>query len=73
MDSRNHANGIDNCAAGCCTIFVANQYAGKVSHAQAMAKANEEYQKYQVKNISPVKEEYLLMIKDIEKQAKGHQ
>lgn len=47
--------------------------AGKVSHAQAMAKANEEYRKYQVKNLSPVEEEYLLMIKDIEKQAKGHQ
>ena len=47
--------------------------AGKVSHAQAMAKANEEYQKYQVKNLSPVEEEYFLMIKDIEKQAKGHQ
>ena len=47
--------------------------AGKISHAQAMAKANEEYQKFQVKNLSPVEEEYLLMIKDIEKQAKGHQ
>lgn len=47
--------------------------AGKVSRAQAMAKANEEYRKYQVKNLSPVEEEYLLMIKDIEKQAKGHQ
>jgi len=47
--------------------------AGKVSHAQAMAKANEEYQKYQVKNLSPVEEEYLLTIKEIEKQAKGHQ
>lgn len=47
--------------------------AGKVSHAQAMAKANEEYRKYQVKNLSPVEEEYLLMIKDIEKQVKGHQ
>lgn len=47
--------------------------AGKVSHAQAMVKANEEYRKYQVKNLSPVEEEYLLMIKDIEKQAKGHQ
>ena len=46
--------------------------AGKVSHAQAMAKANEEYQKYQVKNLSPVEEEYLLTIKDIEKQLKGH-
>lgn len=47
--------------------------AGKISHAQAMAKANEEYQKYQVKNLSPVEEEYLLTIKDIEKQVKGHQ
>ena len=47
--------------------------AGKVSLAQAMARANEEYRKYQVKNLSPVEEEYLLMINDIEKQAKGHQ
>lgn len=47
--------------------------AGSVSHAQAMAKANEEYQKYQVQNLSPVEEEYLLTIKDIEKQAKTHQ
>ena len=47
--------------------------AGKVSRAQAMAKANEEYRKYQVKNLSPVEVEYLLMIQDIEKQAKGHQ
>lgn len=47
--------------------------AGKVSHAQAMAKANEEYQKYQVKHLSPVEEEYLLTIKDIEKQVKKHQ
>ena len=46
---------------------------GKVSHAQAMARANEEYQKYQVKNLSPVEEEYLMTIKDIEKQVKGHQ
>ena len=47
--------------------------AGKISHTQAMKKANEEYQKFQIKNLSPVEEEYLLMIKDIEKQAKGHQ
>ncbi len=45
---------------------------GKVSHAQAMAKANEEYQKFLVKNLSPVEEEYLLSIKDIEKQIKGY-
>ena len=47
--------------------------AGSVSHAQAMAKADEEYRKYQVQNLSPVEEEYLLTIKDIEKQAKTHQ
>ena len=48
--------------------------AGSVSHAQAMAKANEEYQKYQIQNLSPVEEEYLLTIKNIEKQVKldGH-
>ena len=40
--------------------------AGSVSHAQAMAKANEEYQKYQIQNLSPVEEEYLLTIKNIE-------
>lgn len=45
---------------------------GSVSHAQAIEKANKEYQKYQVQNLSPVEEEYLLVIKDIEKQAKAH-
>ena len=47
--------------------------AGSISHAQAMAKANEEYQKYQIDNLSPVEEEYLLTIKGIEKKAKMHQ
>ena len=46
---------------------------GSVSHAQAMAKANEEYQKYQVQNLSPVEEEYLLTMKAIEKEAKKYQ
>ena len=46
---------------------------GTVSHAQSMAKANEEYQKYQVQNLSPVEEEYLLTIKAIETEAKRHQ
>lgn len=45
--------------------------AGSVSHAQAMAKANEEYQKYQIQNLSPVEKQYLLTIKNIEKQAKA--
>ena len=47
--------------------------AGRVSHAQAMEKANEEYHKYQIQNLSPVEEEYLLAIKDIAKQAKSCQ
>ena len=34
------------------------------------ASTNEEYQKYQIQNLSPVEEEYLLTIKDIEKQVK---
>ena len=34
---------------------------------------NEEYQKYQIQNLSPVEEEYLLTIKDIEKQVKACQ
>ena len=46
---------------------------GSVSHAKAMEKANEEYQKYQIQNLSPVEEAYLLSIKDIEKQAKKYQ
>lgn len=45
--------------------------AGKVSHAQAMEKAKREYQKYLVQNLSPVEEEYLRVIKEIEKKAKG--
>lgn len=44
--------------------------AGKVSHAQALAKAKSEYQKYQVQNLSPVEEAYLQNIKQIEKEAK---
>ena len=46
---------------------------GSVSHAQAMAKANEEYQKYQIYNLSPVEEEYILTIKDLEKRVKKQQ
>lgn len=44
--------------------------AGNIIHAQAMEKANREYVKYQNQNLSPVEEEYLLTIKNIEKQAK---
>jgi len=35
------------------------QNAGKISHEQAMEKAEKEYKKYQVKTLSPVEKEYL--------------
>lgn len=44
--------------------------AGKVSHKQAIEKAEEEYRKYQVQTLSPVEEEYLNMIKGTDKTAK---
>lgn len=44
--------------------------AGTVSHAQALEKAKSEYQKYQVQTLSPVEEEYLKTIKDVEKTAR---
>ncbi len=43
--------------------------AGTVSHAQALEKAKQEYQKYQVQTLSPVEEAYLQTIKDVEKTA----
>lgn len=44
--------------------------AGEISHAQAMEKAKQEYQKYVVQNLSPVEEAYLETIKSVEKEAK---
>ena len=44
--------------------------AGHISHQQAMEKAKAEYQKYQVKTISPVEQAYLDTIKSLEKKAK---
>lgn len=43
---------------------------GTVSHAQALEKARQEYQKYQVQNLSPVEEAYLQTIKSVEKTAR---
>lgn len=43
---------------------------GKISHKVAMQKALSEYMKYQNENLSPVEEDYLLEIKNIEKIAK---
>ena len=44
--------------------------AGKVSHKQAIDKANREYQRFLVQNLSPVEEAYLQTIKEVEKTAK---
>ena len=44
--------------------------AGKISHKKAIKKANAEYQKYIVQNLSPVEEAYLETIKSVEKTAK---
>ena len=44
--------------------------AGKVSHKQAMEKANQEYQRFLVQNLSPVEEAYMQTIKEVEKTAK---
>ncbi len=44
--------------------------AGKVSHQQAMDKAQTEYRKFQAKTITSVEKAYLKTIKELEKQAK---
>ena len=44
--------------------------AGKISHKQATDKANREYQRFLVQNLSPVEEAYLQTIKEVEKTAK---
>ena len=43
---------------------------GKVSHDQAMKKAESEYRKYQENTLSPVEEAYMATIKDVNKTAK---
>ena len=45
--------------------------AGKVSHKQAVEKANAEYQRFLVQNLSPVEEAYLETLKTVEKTAKN--
>lgn len=44
---------------------------GSVSHQQAMAKAEAEYRKFEVKNLSPVEKAYLDTIKMLNKKTKG--
>lgn len=43
------------------------QNAGKVSHQQAMDKAEKEYRIYQKNTLSPVEESYLQAMKELEK------
>lgn len=44
--------------------------AGKISHQQAIEKAEKEYRQYQKNTLSPVEESYLQTIKKLEKEAK---
>ena len=44
--------------------------AGKVSHKQAMEKANQEYRRFLAQNLSPVEEAYLQTIKEVENTAR---
>lgn len=44
--------------------------AGKISHKQAIEKAEAEYRKYQVQHLTPVEEAYLDTVKKLEKEAK---
>ena len=44
--------------------------AGTISHAEAMKKAETEYRKFQVKNLSPVETAYLKNIKELDKKTK---
>ena len=43
---------------------------GKISHKQAIEKAEAEYRKYQVQTLTPVEKEYLDTVKALEKEAK---
>ena len=45
--------------------------AGRVSHADAMAKAREEYRKYQEKTLTPVERAYLEHIREAEKEVRA--
>ena len=40
---------------------------GSISHTKAIEKANMEYRKYQIKELSPIEKEYLKSISDIYK------
>ena len=46
--------------------------AGTISHQAAMEKAKEEYQKYQVQNLSPVEKSYMETVKSLAKKAKSN-
>lgn len=46
------------------------QSSGKVSHKQAMEKAEKEYREYKKNTLSPVEEDYLQTIKSLERDLK---
>lgn len=71
MYMRDYIKQLDTMIAGTGKPLLDNS--GRISHEQAIAKAEKEYQKFIQKNLSPVEESYLETIREIEKKAKKHQ
>lgn len=71
MYMRDYIKQLDTMIAGTGKPLLDNS--GRISHEQAIAKAEKEYQKFIQNNLSPVEESYLETIREIEKKAKKHQ
>lgn len=69
MYMRDFVEQLDNILSGTGKDILDN--AGKISHKKAIEKAEEEYQKFIQKNLSPVEKDYLETIKSLEKTANG--
>ncbi|MCL2028556.1 MAG: virulence RhuM family protein [Bacteroidales bacterium] len=65
MYMKNYIQQLDNILSSTGEKLLPN--AGRISHDQAVNKAISEYRKYQVKTLSPVEEDYLKTIKNVQK------
>ena len=65
MYMENYIEQLDNILSSTGEKLLPN--AGRISHEQAVNKAISEYRKYQVKTLSPVEEDYLKTIKNVQK------
>lgn len=65
MRMQDYINQLDKILSSLDTKILTN--AGTVSHKEAIEKAKIEYQKYQIKELSPIEKEYLNSINNINK------